>query len=54
MTLLYCRMCDLGFCERHAKDHPKLEGHSLAPTPEITFCAVCTGIYVPYRRGTDG
>ncbi len=47
MSLLYCRRCDLAFCERHLDAHPDLEGHELAPDDRPEFCAVCAGLYRP-------
>lgn len=45
--MIYCRRCDLTFCEKHLEHHIDDETHSLAENSEATFCCICTGLYQP-------
>jgi hypothetical protein len=51
--IVYCRRCDLGFCERHADQHDG-DDHEIGDAPEgIVGCCVCLGIYQPRPKAQD-
>lgn len=51
--MLYCRRCDLAFCEEHKSAHDNLtepppNNHpALQENPDATFCSICVGLYRP-------
>lgn len=47
--MIYCRRCDLAFCERHADEHDG-DDHALTEAPPAAVgCCICLGIYAPRR-----
>lgn len=50
MPILYCRHCDLGFCDKHLDEHDG-DDHELMPDHRVEFCCVCAGIYAPRTKG---
>jgi hypothetical protein len=53
MSFLYCRRCDLAFCEDHEHLHPDLPGHELKADERASFCSVCVGIFKPLAVAGD-